>query len=723
MKFHTTWLLSLCMFILLLPFNTQAATHESGLALTFDDDYVDQWYDYFITNNQRIDLSNVKATFFVSNFHLLSSSQLTKLRALANAGHEIGSHSYSHGEINTSDPTVNDPTKVSAYLNTQVLPTLTEMVAAGFTPLSFSYPSNGHTNAYDDAIRPYFPFLRAGYADGTRPLSQLDRLYHNSDKYYTFIEGDSIDSSGQNELPEIEAALTRAKNNTEILTLYTHRIQPDTQPHAYGLSVSKLNGVISKAKQLGLRFYTFSEAYAVGPAPNPQGQTGDPNNISISIESSSRVRVRWNSMPLNDYLGIVPVGSLYWAEGSLTNGEASGNLGINVPSVQAGQAYTAILYYNGNKVVTSAPFVIIPAPPLTQTLTINKTGTGLGTISSLPIGINCGTNCTENYTSGTSITLAANAATGSTFTGWSGAGCSGTQASCVVSMNMAQTVSANFMANTPPPPPSNASISTTIENTNRVRLNWSNMPPHDFLGIIPSTQANWQANMSGVKTDSSVAGKLGITVSEAVAGQTYTAIFYLNNIRVAASTPFIIIPGSTPSKQILTVSKIGTGTGTVSSSTTGINCGTDCTEDYVTGSSITLNATSDAGSTFSGWSGSSCSGTANCIVNMTTTQTVSANFTTSAPPPPSNATISVAIENTKRVRINWSNMPPHDFVGIVPINQSNWQSTMSGATTNSSVSGKIGITVSEAIAGQAYSAIFYLNNGRVAASAPFIIVP
>ncbi|WP_028489657.1 polysaccharide deacetylase family protein [Thiothrix lacustris] len=548
MKFHTTWLLSLCMFILLLPFNTQAATHESGLALTFDDDYVDQWYDYFITNNQHIDLSNVKATFFVSNFHLLSSSQLTKLRALANAGHEIGSHSYSHGEVNTSDPTVNDPVKVSAYLNTQVLPTLTEMVAAGFTPLSFSYPSNGHTNAYDDAIRPYFPFLRAGYADGTRPLSQLDRLYHNSDKYYTFLEGDSIDSSGQNELPEIEAALTRAKNNTEILTLYTHRIQPDTQPHAYGLSVSKLNGVISKAKQLGLRFYTFSEAYAVGPAPNPQGQTGDPNNISVSIESSSRVRVRWNSMPLNDYLGIVPVGSLYWAEGATTEGSSSGNLGISVPGVQAGQAYTAILYYRGNKVVTSAPFVIIPGTsPTTRTLTINKTGTGTGTISSLPAGINCGADCTENYTSGVSVTLTATAAAGSTFSGWSGAGCSGTQASCVVSMTAAQTVTANITANTPPPPPppSNADISVSIENTNRVRLNWSNIPPHDFVGIVPTSQANWQPGMSGATTNGSVSAKLGITVSEAVAGQTYSAIFYLNNGQVAASTPFTIIPGST----------------------------------------------------------------------------------------------------------------------------------------------------------------------------------
>ncbi|CAN5867248.1 hypothetical protein BH18ACT6_BH18ACT6_10000 [soil metagenome] len=57
------------------------------------------------------------------------------------------------------------------------------------------------------------------------------------------------------------------------------------------------------------------------------------------------------------------------------------------------------------------------------------------------------------------------------------------------------------------------------------------------------------------------------------------------------------------------MSKTGTDTGTVTSSPTGINCGTDCTEAYSNGTVVTLTATPAAGSTFAGWSGA-CTGTA-----------------------------------------------------------------------------------------------------------------
>jgi len=75
-------------------------------------------------------------------------------------------------------------------------------------------------------------------------------------------------------------------------------------------------------------------------------------------------------------------------------------------------------------------------------LTVSKSGAGTGTVTSSPAGINCGDDCSETYNQGTSVTLTARPASGSTFGGWSGA-CSGT-GTCTVTMNAAMSVTATF---------------------------------------------------------------------------------------------------------------------------------------------------------------------------------------------------------------------------------------------------------------------------------------
>ena len=77
------------------------------------------------------------------------------------------------------------------------------------------------------------------------------------------------------------------------------------------------------------------------------------------------------------------------------------------------------------------------------TLTVLRDGTGSGTVTSAPGGINCGSICTANFAEGSSVTLTAAPAIGSDFTGWAGAGCSGT-GTCTVAMSQAQAVTATF---------------------------------------------------------------------------------------------------------------------------------------------------------------------------------------------------------------------------------------------------------------------------------------
>jgi endoglucanase len=77
------------------------------------------------------------------------------------------------------------------------------------------------------------------------------------------------------------------------------------------------------------------------------------------------------------------------------------------------------------------------------TLTVAKAGTGSGTVTSSVGGISCGATCSASIASGTAVTLTAAAASGSAFAGWSG-GCTGTAATCTVTMTANQSVTATF---------------------------------------------------------------------------------------------------------------------------------------------------------------------------------------------------------------------------------------------------------------------------------------
>ncbi|MEI6153557.1 MAG: DUF1566 domain-containing protein, partial [Deltaproteobacteria bacterium] len=76
-------------------------------------------------------------------------------------------------------------------------------------------------------------------------------------------------------------------------------------------------------------------------------------------------------------------------------------------------------------------------------LVVSKSGTGTGTVTSSPSGVNCGSDCSENYASGTSVTLNSQPSADSSFTGWSG-DCSGNQTTCTLTMHASKNVTAFF---------------------------------------------------------------------------------------------------------------------------------------------------------------------------------------------------------------------------------------------------------------------------------------
>lgn len=75
---------------------------------------------------------------------------------------------------------------------------------------------------------------------------------------------------------------------------------------------------------------------------------------------------------------------------------------------------------NNNASATAIAFYNLP--PQYSNLSVNKSGSGGGTIISTPTGIDCGVTCDNAYINGTSVQLTAIPDAGSTFAGWSAGG-------------------------------------------------------------------------------------------------------------------------------------------------------------------------------------------------------------------------------------------------------------------------------------------------------------
>ncbi|MBI1809726.1 MAG: hypothetical protein HYR75_07500, partial [Gemmatimonadetes bacterium] len=239
-----------------------------------------------------------------------------------------------------------------------------------------------------------------------------------------------------------------------------------------------------------------------------------------------------------------------------------------------------------------------PPPPVT--LTVTRAGAGTGRVASDVTGVDCGATCAADFPVGTTVTLTATADAGSAFDGWSGA-CSGT-GSCVVTMDAAKAVTATFSV---------AQFALTVTSAGTAAGVVSSSPAGIDCGVtcsalFPSGQvvvltasygdavlfAGWGGACTGT-------GTCTVTMD---AAKSVTATF---NVR---------------SQQTLMVLYGGDGIGTVVSSPAGISCDGGpfpCGGSFYQGTVVTLTATADAASDFTGWTGACASTTATtCTLTM-----------------------------------------------------------------------------------------------------------
>ena len=145
-------------------------------------------------------------------------------------------------------------------------------------------------------------------------------------------------------------------------------------------------------------------------------------------------------------------------------------------------------------------------------VTVAKSGVGSGSVSSSPTGISCGTTCSASFSSGASVILTAVPASGSVFTGWSGA-CTGTS-TCSLAMNAAKSVTATFgvAADTVPPSTPTGLSASSVTSTTAV-LSWS--PSTDNVAVV-AYDIYYGSTLAGTSASN------GATIQNLLPANTYT---------------------------------------------------------------------------------------------------------------------------------------------------------------------------------------------------------
>ncbi len=268
--------------------------------------------------------------------------------------------------------------------------------------------------------------------------------------------------------------------------------------------------------------------------------------------------------------------------------------------------------------------LIVKAPA--AALSVFKAGTGSGTVTSTPAGINCGEACSAEFEAGKVVTLTPTAATGSEFTGWSGA-CSGTGA-CQVTMSEARSVTASFALEEGTPPPSELQL--TVFATGSGSGTVASSPAGIACG--ETCVAKFTTGAAVTLTPTAATGSEFTGWSGACSGTGACQVTMSEARSVSAS--FELEAPPPPTRYTLTIVKAGSGSGTVASSRAGIFCGGKCEKEYEDEENVTLIPTPASGSTFAGWSGGGCAGTGICKVMMDTAKSVTASFDVVIPPAP-----------------------------------------------------------------------------------------
>lgn len=241
-------LLSLLLFSCNIHDYNSGSTLKSGVVITFDDNFVNEWYDV----NNVLEVYDWKATFFVTKFDKLSIDEIRKLKSLKNQGHEIGGHGLNH--INAASFIAQYGT--DEYLNKEIFPMLNVMNNNSFIIDSFSYPYGARDITSDAVLLKEFKVVRATTYNKSSPATQ-DCYYSNN----RIIYGLGIDKNYPHySIPYFLSLLEYAKANNKIVVFYAHKPVVTSEAN-YETEYETLKTICKYVKDNKMKFYKVSDLY------------------------------------------------------------------------------------------------------------------------------------------------------------------------------------------------------------------------------------------------------------------------------------------------------------------------------------------------------------------------------------------------------------------------------------------------------------------------------
>ena len=249
----------------------------------------------------------------------------------------------------------------------------------------------------------------------------------------------------------------------------------------------------------------------------------------------------------------------------------------------------------------------------TQALTVSKNGTGSGTVTSNPAGIDCGPTCGARYPVGEEVTLTAAPADGSRFEAWGGA-CSGSAPTCTVTMSTSRAVTASFQSavRTLTVRSSGAAAvaiaATPASYGGTTNYSRADIPAGTAMTLTAPATVGYAAFSRWSGCDSSAGTRCDLTLS---ADRTVTAYY---------TTPtFNLSVNAVGASAVAVTAEPSTYGGTTAYTRAAIPMGT----------AMTLTAPAAVGyAEFSGWTGCDTSSGNRCSLTLTVDRTLTAHYLT-----------------------------------------------------------------------------------------------